>query len=437
MRRIIVRRKYIPIKFDLSAFSRRRSAKFALASLIAIVVITLAPFLARAWRNKNSSVAKPNLAAPHQPATAPDRLHIRLARQPEAARLQRRLDRRFLAPGREVTTLIGALKIGAQQYTARITRSQADDGESLTVGLNGGPATLTWDGKAGAKTGSGAANGETLALLERIALTVNFGTTRVFGKTYWINDAICPDAASFVDQTITVIRSIIFPQTEPGLPGKQFTFNYNSDTVVSQNQQWRPNCFSAPPITFTSASQGWGSLSRIVMPSGATVDYTYSWDGIHFLTNPDDAPRESLGTKTLTHDGMTDTWTYGNNPGAGGVTNPDGSEIIEWMYPYDRAFAHNYAGFGGKEGLVYRIDNSGKTRVERHWTLMDFGGDNLAPGPGVVVAFNPVVDAEYTSLMEGGQPVKMSAKTFQYDFNCNLLRETHYDWFDPALVRRN
>ena len=269
------------------------------------------------------------------------------------------------------------------------------------------------------------------------AVTVNLGTTRIFGKTYWINDALCPDAADFVDETITVFRSIIFPQTEPGLPGKQFTFNYNSDTVVSQNQQWRPNCFSAPPITFTSASEGWGSLSRIVMPSGATVDYTYTWDGSHVHTNPDDAPRESLETKALTHDGMTDTWTYGNSPGAGGVTNPDGSQIIETMYPYDRAFAQNYAGFGGKEGLVYRIDNSGKTRVERHWTFMDFGGDNFAPGAGVVVAFNPVVDAEYTSLMDGGQPVKMSAKTFQYDFNCNLLQEIHYDWFDPALVSRD
>jgi RHS repeat-associated protein len=269
-----------------------------------------------------------------------------------------------------------------------------------------------------------------------MTITVNYGTTRIFGKTYWINDAQCPDAADFVDETITVIRSIIFPQTEPGLPGKQFTFNYSSDTIVSQNQQWRTDCFSSY-ITFTSASQGWGSLSRIVMPSGATIDYTYTWDGFHVHTNPDDAPRESLETKTLTHDGVTDTWTYLNSPGGGGVTNPDGSQIIETMYPYDRAFAQSHTGFGGKEGLVYRIDNSGKTRVERHWTLMNFGGENIAPGASVLVAFNPVVDAEYTTLMEGGLPVKMSAKTFQYDFNCNLLQETHYDWFDPALVSRD
>jgi hypothetical protein len=188
MQRVKVRRKYMPIKFDLSAFSRRRSAKFAFASLIAIVFITLVTFTARAWRNKYRSVAKPKLAAPHLSTAAHDRLHSRLARQPEAARLLRRLGKRFLAPGREVTTLIGALKIGAQHHTARITRSQADDGESLTIGLNGGPATLTWDGKDGARAGSGAANGQTLALLERIALDSpdQFILAQLRGANYYV-----------------------------------------------------------------------------------------------------------------------------------------------------------------------------------------------------------------------------------------------------------
>jgi hypothetical protein len=178
----------MPVKFDLSALSRRRSAKFALASVIALVIIMLATFTALAWRNKNRSAAKPNLASLHQPTAARDRLNSRLARQPEAARLRHRLGNRFLAPGREVTTLIGALKIGAQQYTARITRSQADDGESLTVGLNGGPSTLTWDGKDGAKTGSSAANGETLALLERIALDSpdQFILAQLRGTNYYV-----------------------------------------------------------------------------------------------------------------------------------------------------------------------------------------------------------------------------------------------------------
>ncbi|MGH9843172.1 MAG: hypothetical protein ACREEM_30915, partial [Blastocatellia bacterium] len=172
------------------------------------------------------------------------------------------------------------------------------------------------------------------------------------------------------------------------------------------------------------------------------MDYVYNHDGWHTLgTNPDDAPRESMITKTIKRDSdgsLFGAWTYGTAPNGGSVTNPDGSTVTETMYPYDRAFTQINAGFGGKEGLTYRTDNSGKVRIERHWTLMAFSGSwNIAPGASTFVTFNPVVDAEYTSLMEGGQPVKMSARTFQYDYNGNLLEEKSYDWFDPALVSRD
>jgi hypothetical protein len=175
-------------RFDLSALSRRRSAKFVIASLIAVVVITLAPFIARAWRNKSGSVAMPDIAPTQQPVAARNRLHIRLARQPEADRHRRLLGKRFLAPGREVTRLIGALRVGAQQYTSRITRDQAEGGESLTIGLNGGPATLTWNGKDGAKMGNSPATGETLALLERIALDSpdQFIQAQLRGASYFV-----------------------------------------------------------------------------------------------------------------------------------------------------------------------------------------------------------------------------------------------------------
>lgn len=274
-----------------------------------------------------------------------------------------------------------------------------------------------------------------------VTIDINFGTTRVQGKIYQIGDAICGDASNLVDQYLMVVRSIVLPLTQTGLTRKQFTFTYNSDTTNSISQQWRPNC-SGGYQTVTTASYGWGSLSRMVTPHGARVDYVYNHDGWHTLgMNPDDAPRESMISKTIKRDSdgaLFGSWTYGVVPNGGSVTNPDGSTVTETMYPYDRAFAQNNAGFGGKEGLTYRTDNSGKVRIERHWTLKIFsGGENIAPGAGTFVTFNPVVDAEYTSLMEGGQPVKMSAKTFQYDYNGNLLEEKSYDWFDPALVSRD
>lgn len=45
-------------RFDLSAFSRRRSVKFVLAYLFAVVAISLVTFNSRAWHNKKGSAVR-------------------------------------------------------------------------------------------------------------------------------------------------------------------------------------------------------------------------------------------------------------------------------------------------------------------------------------------------------------------------------------------
>jgi hypothetical protein len=167
-------------RFNLSALSRHRSAKFALASLIAVVAIVLVTFTARArWMTKSPYTERGVAdAQPTHKTVSPlqgkpfarSRLHSRLSFQPEADRMRRRLGQRFLAPGREMATLVGTLKLGAQQYTVRIIRNQEENGENVTVGLNGRPASLTWNNKDGAKVGNAAAAGDQRELLERIAL---------------------------------------------------------------------------------------------------------------------------------------------------------------------------------------------------------------------------------------------------------------------------
>jgi YD repeat-containing protein len=93
-------------------------------------------------------------------------------------------------------------------------------------------------------------------------------------------------------------------------------------------------------------------------------------------------------------------------------------------------------GYYGVSGLCYRTIKP-FTKVERHWTNLIFTGANLT-SPGGTIAFNPVVDKEYTTLTDAaGNNLKMSAKTFQYDFNGNVAQTTEYDWFDPALVSRD
>lgn len=63
-------------------------------------------------------------------------------------------------------------------------------------------------------------------------------------------------------------------------------------------------------------------------------------------------------------------------------------------------------------------------------------GTTHATGTDNFTALNPYVEAEYTTLMEGGVALKMSARTYEYDFNGNQTKVTEYDWFDPNMVQR-
>jgi RHS repeat-associated protein len=269
-------------------------------------------------------------------------------------------------------------------------------------------------------------------------IDVNWGTTYVQGQTYSTNVPVesggnCERPTRLL-ATVGVVREIILPQTEPGQPARRFSFNYNSDTTESVSSGWWPTCDVFQPIT--SASTGWGALKQMVLPSGAIVNYSYSFDTFHELVEANEASREGITSKTITHDGVTDSWSYGYLS----VTNPDGSFVTEAAYPQDVAFPSTWGGPTGLGGLVYRTNRSNKVIVERRWERKVFSGavDNFT-GLGLAV-FNPEVVAEYTSLLDdtpSHNPVQMSAKTYQYDYNGNVLQETDYDWFDPSLVSRD
>jgi hypothetical protein len=237
-----------------------------------------------------------------------------------------------------------------------------------------------------------------------------------------------------VNTDVPVIRSIVFPLTKPNAPRLQYTFSYNSDTNDSASLSRRTDC-GGGSVTINNPSHGWGSLSRMVTPLGATVDYSYQWDGYHqTMFDPNLVSRETISQKRVTHDGVTDpdTWNFSIGFFSGSVTGPDGSVTTETFYPHDPAFAATVAGSDGKGGLVYRTNRSDKVIIERHWTALKFS-DGVDDSPGGRVGFNTVVDAEYTTLKENGQAIKMSAKTFQYDYNGNVTQTTEYDWFDPNL----
>lgn len=187
----------MPARFNLSTLPRRRSAKFALALLMAIAVITLVTFTARAWRSKAGSIAQ-HAVAQAQPTPARNRSQGRLALQPEADKQRRRLGQRFQTRGREVSTLVGTLIVGSERHTARITRSQDNDDERLMISLSGLQGTFTWSGLDGAKSNGNAATSGMRTIIERLALDApdQFILAQLRGAAYFtVERAVRPAEA--------------------------------------------------------------------------------------------------------------------------------------------------------------------------------------------------------------------------------------------------
>ncbi|HKV34161.1 MAG TPA: LamG-like jellyroll fold domain-containing protein [Pyrinomonadaceae bacterium] len=274
-------------------------------------------------------------------------------------------------------------------------------------------------------------------------IDVNMGTTIVQGKTYpvsdfdIVNENIC-QRSSWLYTELQVVRDIVFPQTEPNQTRK-FVFAYNSDTTENTTTGVLWFCGGAYEDYTRTASIGWGELSRVIAPPGAIqtaayTDYTYLLTSTHSIDfSADDLSRQFLMQKNLNHDGIVETWTFGSGTGGYAVNAPDGSGVTDWAYC-------GTIGVPGcvqeKAGLSYRTKRP-FTMTERHWiNLLFSGGDNW--GPGGLSPFNPVVDYEYTTLLDANNnPLKMSAKKFQYDYNGNVTQTIEYDWFDPALVSRD
>jgi RHS repeat-associated protein len=196
----------------------------------------------------------------------------------------------------------------------------------------------------------------------------------------------------------------------------KYTFAYNGNSV------------------YPTHSTGYGELSALTLPSGASTTYQYAKDNIEnietsiILTN-------NVTTKTLSYraeyDGLTGTsaplvneqWVY--NPGSDDfvatVTNPDGGVSTEYFsagYPYSKPYKTV-----APDGSV----------VERIWQENLPYGD---PGSGVYGS-NPYVKTEYRSIKDGnGTLSKTAIKDFTYDKNGNVTQTVEYDWVAYSSVTR-
>jgi len=222
-------------------------------------------------------------------------------------------------------------------------------------------------------------------------IDINWGTTTIEGKTYRINDwdpsgigHVCQHE-TVLESQITIVREIVFPQTEPTQPQRRFTYEYNSDTTESASSLVSWDCSGNSETYTRQASHGWGELSHMVTPTGSIVDYTFAKDSFHFLFGSlDGLAQDTITLKRVTHDGTFDDWTYSipnieGLPSVGvmaSVTSPDGQNLTESHYCTSNTGCAN-----GRSGLVYRTQKP-FLMTERHWTNLTFSGSNTRSRAG-------------------------------------------------------
>jgi RHS repeat-associated protein len=281
---------------------------------------------------------------------------------------------------------------------------------------------------------------------------VVWGTTTTQGQLYktkkWdslkaVDGATCNQHVNLT-RTLDVVRDIIFPETAFNDDPEQYSFEYNSDSSQSMTtSNVVLQCVGSPaPQSYTRDVTGLGNLSKMTMPSGAQYKYSYNSDPgvgqiLGFFSYDDDLVADPVIKKEIVHDGQSDIWTY-DIPASeyhnyGSVTSPDGSTYTEYFNGSDTVLPAR-TGTDGFGGLTVR-STSNRAMTEKHWILN--GGNGLTvPGvPGHIAQFNPVVDIEYTSILDtSGNRQLMTARKFDYDYNGEITQTTEYDWFDPSTV---
>ncbi|HTF61302.1 MAG TPA: hypothetical protein VK638_01180, partial [Edaphobacter sp.] len=171
-------------------------------------------------------------------------------------------------------------------------------------------------------------------------------------------------------QSFTSISSITLPN------GKQWTFSYNS----------------------------WGDLESITSPSGSTV--TYSW----YTTN---GPGRAIQSKTVSHDGVQDIWTYQNTSTCTSTCTPSATVTD----PLGNTTAYTYdIPTGRVTHAVYTDAHYQVVKTEDTEYYKPTG--NPYPSGGVMISGNyNIVPKKTTTTLPNGQ---VSLTCTIYDNNSNM-----------------
>src|SRR5262245_16826117 len=223
--------------------------------------------------------------------------------------------------------------------------------------------------------------------------------------------------------SLPVVERITLPAQMGGL---SYNFTYNSNA------------------TWPNLSYGWGELSSITLPSGATSSYQYSFEGAgdipyeHLSTQ--DVLRNSPTRKDLTYlleyDGgasqTTETWLYAISPqgGSSSITEPDGGIVREDFTVPGQYWA---------AGLVHKTTQADGSVIERLWQQnIPSGMTPPPPSNGFHSGVNTYVKTEFRTVKDvAGNLAKTAIKDFTYDKNGNVTQVAEYDWVAYSSIPRD
>jgi RHS repeat-associated protein len=239
------------------------------------------------------------------------------------------------------------------------------------------------------------------------------------------------------------------PSPRPPNFYREFPFNQSSRVVdkiyppsqISGNLYYG---FQYNADTTSAADVGWGEISQVKLPSGATANYEYQYDNVTGSTiDTETVLKNGITKKTLAYnleyDGATpptsDVWTYqrsGLDPIISGqMTAPDGSTTTEYYTGYS---TQTYPA----QGELYKTESSGGTVIER-WYQSNAPGVSNVPGyPNTLFKANRYVKYEFVSIKDAaGTLTKTAIKDFTYDKNGNTTQVKEYDFVPYSSVPRN
>jgi len=253
--------------------------------------------------------------------------------------------------------------------------------------------------------------------------SVHFKYIRVNKSYYNCTGSHCPtNDFGYLDEAIGEVDQITLPSQIGSL---SYNFGYNAPDYDPAN---------LPP------GFGWGELSSVTIPSGASATYHYTYDGVDgiqwYNALHNDFPTRKDLTYQLEYDGSststTETWLYSFKPNGqyySQITGPDGGIQRDYWYSSTPRWRKN---------LVYKTEHPDGSVTERLWLDNTPAGTGSYNSSGVLQNMNPFVKTEFMSIKDAlGNLTKTAIKDYNYDKNGNVTSISDYDWVSYVDVPRD